>query len=143
MKHICVTHIDSVTGVLCTESPVRNGPVFPLLSGFVFKWSNQSTWPVSCTPEGAYITAPKHYGTCDDDADITCVGFLEVLTEAIWNERKQIEIEARRPSELTSWVWNEIEQLWKPPFTRPDDAIINGGTIRYQWDESVVNWVSI
>ena len=141
MIYICITHIDSATGTPCTEAPMRNGPEFPLLSGFVYKWENQSEFPILCSPDGSYITAPKYYGACDNDADTTVSGVLEVLTEDAWNAAKDIEIEARRP--FASWVWDEIDQLWKPPFPRPGDAVINGGAIRYQWDESIVNWAAI
>ena len=139
MIYICVTHIDAVTGVICTEAPMASGPVFPTLNGFKYKWANQSTWPISCNPDGSYILAPKSYGTCDDDADTTVVGVLEVLTEAAWDSVKGIELEARRP--YPSWVLEG--DVCMPPFLRPADAVINGGTIRYQWDENIVNWAAI
>lgn len=34
-----------------------------------------------------------------------------------------------------SWVWNEEENRWKPPFDGPSDDKY------YEWDESIVNWV--
>jgi hypothetical protein len=111
----------------------------PYVKGFVLHWYDSSNYPVSCNLDGVYITSPKFYGTCDDDADISVTGVLGVLTKGDWDNAKQVEINARKP--FNSWVWDEQYQLWKPPFPRPDDAVINGGTIRYQWDEATVNWV--
>jgi len=139
MKHICITHIDAITGVLCTEAPMRTGPALPILNNFEYKWADQSTWPVPCNPDGSYIVAPKVYGICNDDADTTVVGVLEVLTEADWYLAKGIELEARRP--YPSWVLEG--DVWMPPFLRPADAVINGGTVRYEWDENIVNWAVI
>jgi hypothetical protein len=30
---------------------------------------------------------------------------------------------------------------WAAPVARPADAIMNGGNVRYQWDEATVNWL--
>jgi hypothetical protein len=94
MKYICVTNIDADTGILCTESPMRTGPSFPAI-GFKYAWSDESVWPIECTPEGVYVTAPKFYGTCPDDADVSAVGVLEVLTQEEWMRRKTEELNAR------------------------------------------------
>tara|TARA_R110000737_G_C14517453_1_gene474757 strand:+ start:207 stop:626 length:420 start_codon:yes stop_codon:yes gene_type:complete len=136
MKHICVTHIDAATGIVCTQEPMTTGPKFPVLNGFEYKWANESAWPITCTPEGAYTQAPRLYGVCNDDADTTSTGVLEVLTESDWNDAKAIEMEARRP--YPSWILEN--DVWMPPFLRPADAVINGGTVRYEWDEPTVNW---
>ena len=141
MKYICVTNIDAVTGVICTQEPMRTGPDLPVIKGFIYNWENRSAWPVSCTPEGVYIEAPKYYGTCDDDADTSVVGFLGEFTEEEWLLLKEEEMEARKP--YPSWVWDEATQSWIPPVPLPPDAIKNGGTVRYQWDEEAVNWIPV
>jgi|MEHZ01.2.fsa_nt_MEHZ010433447.1_2 hypothetical protein len=141
MMYICITHIDADTGVLCTAEPMRTGPSFPAASGLEIKWADQSTWPIACNTDGSYINAPKYYGTCDDNVDTTVVGMLGVLTEVDWHAAKQIEIAARKP--FASWVWNEADFDWEAPFPRPADAFINGGNIRYQWDEGIANWAAV
>lgn len=134
MKHICVTHIDAATGILCTEEPMRTGPSFPAI-GFAYAWANESTWPIQCTPEGAYTVAPKFYGTCPDDADTTAVGVLEVLAEAEWMQRKRDEFYARRP--YASWVFDEATFACNPPVAYPQDGK------QYKWDEATTSWVEL
>ena len=141
MKYICITEVDAVTKIPCTVEPQRTGPSMPDVKGWQYNWSDQSTWPVTVDPAGVYLRAPKYYGTCDDDADTSIAGVLEVLSEAEWLERKDAEILARRP--FASWVWNEENQMWAPPFPRPADAIMNGGNVAYQWDEATVNWIPL
>lgn len=139
MKYICVTEIDSKTGIPCTVEPQRNGPLFPKTKGWQFNWADESTWPVEISPNGTYLRAPKYYGTCDDDADTTIQGVLEVLSKEKWEELKQIEILARKP--YPSWVL--IGDNWVAPIPRPYDAIWNGGNVAYQWDEETVNWIPL
>jgi len=139
MKYICVTEVDAKTKVPCTVEPQRTGPSMPDVKGLKLDWADKSTWPVEVASDGKYLRAPKYYGTCDDDADTTIAGVLEVLEEADYYARKQAEFEARRP--YPSWVWDESTGDWVPPLPRPDDAILNGGTVAYRWDEETVNWV--
>jgi len=47
------------------------------------------------------------------------------------------------PKPFSAWVLNETTCLWDAPFSRPNDAIANGGTKRYDWDEATNNWVEI
>ena len=136
--YICVTEVDKDTNIPCIVEPQRTGPTMPNVKGLVIVWADISTWPVELAPNGTYLRAPKYYGTCDDDANVTVLGVLEVLTEADFIQRREVEILARKP--FASWVWNEITHRWEPPFTRPSDAVINGGNVRYQWDETIVNW---
>ena len=136
--HICVTEVDKDTRIPCIVEPQRTGPSMPDVKGLAILWADKSAWPVELAEDGTYLRAPKYYGTCDDDADTTIPGVLEVITEAEFLQRKDAEILARKP--FASWVWNEEEQMWYPPFPRPADAVINGGTVRYQWDEATVNW---
>lgn len=89
---ICVTEVDAVTKTPCTIAPMRTGPSMPILKGFQFDWADESTWPVELDQTGTYIRAPKYYGTCDDDADVSVAGVLEVLTEEEFNQRKDTEL---------------------------------------------------
>jgi hypothetical protein len=139
MKYICVTEVDAVTKIPCTVEPQRTGPSFPDVKGLEYKWANQSTWPVELASDGTYLRAPLYYGTCDDDANLNVAGFLEVLSEEEYNNRKIAEFEARKP--YPSWVWDNNTLSWVAPISRPDDAIINGGTVAYKWDEETVSWI--
>lgn len=92
--HIVVTEIDHNTRIPCTVAPQRTGPSMPDVKGLKIIWADQSTWPVDTDSTGTYLRAPRYYGTCDDDADITISGVLEVLTEAVWNEHRIAEQES-------------------------------------------------
>lgn len=140
MKHICITEVDAVTKIICTAEPQRTGPSMPAVKGWVHIWHDQSTWPVEVAPDGTYLRAPRYYGTCDDDADTTIAGVLQVLTEEEFNAAKVVEHEARRP--YPSWIGYLDTMTWGAPVSRPIDAIVNGGNVRYQWDEATVNWVA-
>jgi hypothetical protein len=111
----------------------------PAVKGWVHKWHDQSTWPVEVAPDGTYLRAPRYYGTCDDDADTTIAGVLQVLTEAEYTTLRAAELEARRP--YPSWIGYSDTMTWGAPVPRPVDAIMNGGNVRYQWDEATVNWI--
>lgn len=137
--YICVTEVDSQTKVPCTVEPQRTGPSMPDVKGLKIVWVDKSTWPVELSADGTYLRAPKYYGTCDDDADTTIAGVLEVLTETEWNARRAAELEALRP--YPSWIGYLDTMTWGPPVPRPADAIMNGGNVRYQWDEASLSWV--
>jgi hypothetical protein len=137
--HIVVTEVDAVTKIPCTVEPQRTGPSMPAVKGLKIVWQDRSTWPVSTDSTGTYLRAPKYYGTCDDDADTTVAGVLEVLTEAVWNERRVTEHEATKP--YPSWIGYLDTMTWSAPVARPVDAIMNGGNVRYQWDEESLSWV--
>jgi len=137
--HIVVTEVDHNTRIPCTVEPQRTGPSMPAVKGLRIIWQDKSTWPVPTDSTGTYLRAPKYYGTCDDDADTNIPGVLEVLTETEWNERRVAEHEATRP--YPSWIGYLDTMSWGAPVPRPIDAIMNGGNVRYQWDEATVNWV--
>lgn len=137
--HIVVTEVDAVTKIVCTDEPQRTGPSMPAVKGLRIIWQDKSTWPVSTDSTGKYLRAPKYYGTCDDDADTTIAGVLEVLTETEWNERRVAEHNATKP--YPSWIGYLDTMSWSAPVARPVDAIMNGGNVRYQWDEATVNWI--
>jgi len=139
MKFICVTEVDAVTKIPCTVEPQRTGPSKPAVKGLLHGWDDRSTWPVSTDSRGTYLRAPKYYCTCDDDADTTIAGVLEVLTQQEWFKRKEVELEARRP--YPSWVGYLDTMSWAAPVARPANAIINGGNVYYQWDEATVSWI--
>jgi hypothetical protein len=137
--YVVVTEVDAVTRVPCTVEPQRTGPSMPAVKGLSIIWQDQSTWPVSTDATGAYLRAPKYYGTCDDDADTSIPGVLEVLAETEWNDRRVVEHEARRP--YPSWIGYLDTMSWGAPVPRPRDAIMNGGNVRYGWDEATLSWV--
>ena len=138
--YICITEVDAVTKIPCTVEPQRTGPSMPAVKGWTHIWHDSSTWPVSTDSTGTYLRAPKYYGTCDDDADTSIAGVLQVLTEAEFNAAKVAEHEARKP--YPSWIGYLDTMTWAAPVARPADAVINGGNVRYQWDEATVNWVA-
>jgi hypothetical protein len=138
--YIVVTEVDYSTGIPCTVEPQRTGPTMPAIKGLSIVWTDQSTWPVSLDRKGVYLRAPKYYGICDDDADTSLPGVLEVLTEAEWNSRRVAEHEARRP--FPSWVGCLDTMSWEPPIPRPaDDIHLPGGLVAYNWDEATLSWV--
>lgn len=137
--HIVVTEVDAVTKIPCTVEPQRTGPSMPAVKGLRIIWQDKSTWPVSTDSTGTYLRAPKYYGTCDADADLNIAGVLEVLTETEWNARRVTEHEATKP--YPSWIGYLDTMSWSAPVPRPVDAIMNGGNVRYQWDEATVNWI--
>jgi hypothetical protein len=139
MRYICVTEIDAVTGVVCTVEPQRTGPSMPNVKGLSILWQDSSTWPVELASDGTYLRAPKYYGTCDDDADTSVAGVLQVLTESEYNTAKEAEHQARKP--YPSWIGYSSTMTWGAPVSRPIDAIMNGGNVRYQWDEATVSWI--
>ena len=137
--YICITEVDAVTKIVCTAEPQRTGPSMPAIKGWTHIWHDSSTWPVSTAPDGTYLRAPKYYGTCDADADLNIAGVLQVLTEAEFNAAKVAEHEARKP--YPSWIGYIDTMTWAAPVARPADAVMNGGNVRYQWDEATVNWI--
>lgn len=138
--YIVVTEVDYKTRIPCTTAPQSTGPDMPTIKGLQIIWQDKSTWPVELASDGTYLRAPKYYGICDDDADITVAGVLEVLTETTWNERRVVEHEANKP--YPSWIGYLDTMSWGAPVSRPINAILNGGNVRYEWDEITVNWVA-
>ena len=130
--YIVVTEVDAVTKIPCTVEPQRTGPSMPAVKGLKIVWQDMSTWPISTDSTGTYLRAPKYYGTCDDDADTSIAGVLEVLTEAVWNERRVVEHEATKP--YPSWIGDEETMTWSPPILYPNDNKI------YKWNETTLSW---
>lgn len=129
---VCVTEVDSLTKIPCTLEPQRNGPSMPKIKGFIFDWSDESTWPVELLPNGTYMRSPKYYGICENDADTSIAGVLEVLTETEYNQRKHDEFYARQP--YPSWIWNSETLTWSSPVPYPDDGKY------YKWNEETTTW---
>jgi hypothetical protein len=138
--YICVTEVDAVTKIPCTVEPQRTGPSMPEIKGLVHKWQDKSTWPIEMASDGTYLRAPKYYCTCDDGADTSIAGVLQVLTETEFNTLKSAELEARRP--YPSWISYLDTMSWGPPVALPIDSITNGGNVRYQWDETTTSWIA-
>lgn len=137
--HIVVTEVDAITKIPCTVEPQRTGPSMPAIKGLQIIWQDKSTWPVELASDGTYLRAPKYYGICDDDADITIAGVLQVLTEAEYDALKTAEHEARKP--YPSWIGYPDTMTWAAPVTRPANAIMYGGNVAYKWDEATINWI--
>lgn len=137
---ICVTEVDAKTKISCTQEPQRTGPSMPVVKGLKIEWTNSSTWPVELALDGTYLRAPLYYGTCDDDADTNIAGVLQVLNESEYFDLKKAEHLARKP--YPSWIGYLDTMTWGAPVPRPIDAIVNGGNIRYQWDEETISWVA-
>lgn len=135
MKYIIITEVDVTTKIPCTVEPQRTGPSFPNVKGLNIYWADESSWPVGISQDGRYLRAPKYYGTCDDDADITLPGVLEVLTEQEWLQQKHDEFYARQP--YPSWVWHPETLTWLSPVPYPSNANEN----EYRWDEETKSWV--
>jgi hypothetical protein len=135
MKYICTTHVDAKTKILCTAAPMRTGPAFLKIKSLQLDWADESTWPVELDPTGRYLRSPKYYGTCDDDADTSIAGVLEVISEAEWLQRKRDEFYARQP--YPSWVFDEATLVWSSPVAYPTDGKI------YRWDEPTVSWTEV
>ena len=133
--YIQLTNIDADTGILCTEAPMRTGPVLPDVKGYQFIFAKESVYTIDTNADGSYAEAPLYYGTCDDDADTTLVGVLKVLTQVEFDADKQAEHQARKP--YPSWVGDIDTMSWQPPVTYPQDGKY------YQWDESIINWVEV
>lgn len=84
--YICVTHVDSVTGIPCTDAPMAHGPAFPNIKGFRYEWANQTEWPTD---------RPLFFGPCDDDADINIPGVIKTLTEQQYLSMRQTETDCK------------------------------------------------
>jgi hypothetical protein len=135
MKHVILTEVDAVTKIPCTVEPQRTGPSLPAVKGWVYIWHDQSTWPVEVSSNGTYLRAPKYYGTCDDDANTSVAGVLQVLTTEEYQTLKTIEYQARKP--FPSWIGNEETMTWDAPTPYPD----NGK--QYTWDEPTTSWIEV
>lgn len=103
MKYICVTHVDSKTGIPGHKAPMRNGPAHPKVKGLNLEWWDQSRWPL--THPDQY---PRFYGTCDDDADTNLEGVIMVFQDTENTTAKEQydaayeeELRARLPSVAT------------------------------------------
>lgn len=136
MKYIVVTEVDAKTKIPCTVEPQRKGPSIPNIKGLVLEWADKSTWPVELGLNGVYTRAPKYYGMCDDDADLSVGGVLEELTQVEWINRKHDEFYARQP--YPSWVWNSFTFTWSSPVPYPEDT-----EFEYRWDEPTVSWIKV
>ena len=133
--YIQLTNIDADTGILCTEAPMRTGPVLPKLKGFQFIFAKESAYPIDTNADGSYAEMPLYYGTCDDDADTSLTGVVKVLSEVEFNADKQAEHQARKP--YPSWVGDINTMSWQSPVPYPQDDK------SYYWDEPTMSWVEV
>lgn len=79
---LCVTHVDAVTKIPCTEAPMSHGPSFPDVDGLNIVWWNQTQWPTD---------KPLFYGTCADTANTDVPGVIKVLTEEQYLSMRETE----------------------------------------------------
>ena len=93
--YICLTNVDAITGVLCTQEPMQNGPAIPKLSGWKLEFANSSTYPIACNPDGSYKVAPLYYGVCDNNANTTVDGVVKTLTKAEFDKARDAEMKSR------------------------------------------------
>lgn len=91
--YICVTHVDAKTGIPCTEAPMRRGPAIPNVKGLKVRCANYTNWPTE---------TPNFYGTCDDDADVSVAGVINVLSEQEYTSLVKTEVKARRDKALNA-----------------------------------------
>lgn len=131
--YICVTEVDAKTKIPCTAEPQRTGPSMPEIKGLKLDWADMSTWPIELAKDGTYLRAPKYYGTCDDDANTSIAGVLEILTEKEYKQRKHDEFYARQP--YPSWIWNPELLTWSSPVSYPNDGK------EYKWNEETTSWI--
>jgi len=47
------------------------------------------------------------------------------------------------PKPFKAWVFNETTCVWEPPIPKPADSVKNGGTVLYDWDDTIDNWSTI
>ena len=80
--YICVTYVDSVTGLTADVAPMSNGPAYPNVKGLEIVFWNQTQWPTD---------KPLFYGTCDLDADTSIPGVVKVLTKEEFDRARQAE----------------------------------------------------
>lgn len=118
MKYITVTEVDAVTGIRCDIAPMRTGPSMPAIEGLSVIFTDESTWPINCTPEGNYTRTPLYYGTCNDTANTIISGFISDLSEIDFNSSKNSEFTTRvskRTNNILnriSWVGDEGSEKW-------------------------------
>ncbi len=93
--YICVTYIDAITGVVCTEAPMATGPVLPQLTGWKYEFANESAYPIKTKADGSFESAPLFYGTCDNNANIDRPGIIKKLTKAEFDKAREDELAAR------------------------------------------------
>lgn len=131
--YISITQVDAITKILCTQEPMRTGPEYPQLKGFIFQFNNSSSWPIQTTDTGAYVNTPLMYGTCDDDADISVAGVVATYTAEEFQSLRIAEHQARQP--FSSWIGDINTMAWEPPTPYPDDGN------DYYWDEPTTSWI--
>ena len=92
---VCVTNVDAITGIVCTQEPMKNGPAIPKLSGWNFEFANLSIFPIECETDGSYTVAPLYYGTCDNNANMNVPGIVKSMTKAEFEKARDDEMDAR------------------------------------------------
>lgn len=86
MQFICLTQVDARTKIPCLKEPMRHGPAFPAVKGLEIEWANESAWPSS---------VPRYFGICDDDAETSVPGVLQILEPEEYERLQAEELDAR------------------------------------------------
>jgi hypothetical protein len=141
MIYVCVTDVDSKTGIPCTEKPMTNGPTLPRLVGFEFMWADESNYPVPTKPDGSYLIAPRYYGICLDGADTGMPGVLSTHSYqefmSLWEQEKLARRNiAYNEKPYDSWLFDEEYLEWYPPVPYPDQG-------DWEWNENLLNWQEV
>jgi hypothetical protein len=79
MKYIKFTFIDKITGISALKEKSFNELELPNIEGLTVEWTDTNTNSI-----------PILYGTCPQSSTTNVEGFLEELTEQMWNTRKEI-----------------------------------------------------
>lgn len=103
---VCVTEVDAVTKIPCFVSPMSHGPSLPDLKGLHIEFWDESNWPTA---------RPAYFGICDDDADASIPGVLQVLSEKEFQDKRAeeasnraVKIRTRRDGLLLACDWTQL-----------------------------------
>lgn len=98
--NICFTYVDKKTKIPAHVAQAKNGVGFPDVRGLTVDFADESNWPVT-NPRGF----PRFFGTCDQQSlvvDVNKTGIIAVLTDQEYEQCKQDELRARKPSVATT-----------------------------------------
>jgi hypothetical protein len=59
-----------------------------------------------------------------------------IYVGTLWDGNNFIPVQG---SPFPSWVWSTLRKIWTSPVPLPEDK----DTVKYTWNESVLNWVVV
>lgn len=125
MKYLSWTYVDAQTGIPCLIAPCSHGPANPAVAGLRFGFALESRYPT------AY---PVFYGSCDDDADTSLPGVLEVLDQAGYEQAKAAEMTARRSKMVVTPRQARLALAQQGLLSAVEDYVYNGNeTLKIEW----------